>query len=494
MRVHNGQVLSHGPDWVDEPTRGVEETYIRGSRIALLHDFGDSSDVYRSGHNSWSPAGWRGIGEEPLRIANPVRRATADDPRWDDPSRHHSSWLLAVADEGRCLLVGALEGDTPRLHADLDLVAGWTESGQAGLWVTLEGPEIAVFERYRQLLASRFGARDADPGTVWSSWYSFYESVSRESLDELAPQLPGLGFDTLQIDDGWERIVGDWVPNEKFQAGMADAASSIKAHGLRPGLWLAPFIVLPGSEAFTRDRDLLLHDERGELVVAGANWGSSYYGYDFTRPEAHQRLAETISTVVGWGYSYLKLDFLQAAASPALHHAPMDREAVYRSAIETIREAAGEDVYILGSGAPLFSSLGVLDAVRTGPDVAPFWTNYATDDPSDALAFNALRNGVERLWMRHLIGIDPDVFYVRRRRNLLTEAQIQWLKDCAALSGFRANSDPPDWLSAEEREELRDFLAPLPATERLGRYTFRIGERTVDFGPALGGERSLYAL
>ena len=43
------------------------------------------------------------------------------------------------------------------------------------------------------------------------------------------------------------------------------------------------------------------------------------------------------------------------------------------------------------------------------------WTNYATDDPSDALALNALRNGVERLWLRGLIGLDPDVVFARLR-------------------------------------------------------------------------------
>lgn len=494
MRVHDGEVLGHRPGWASEPTSATEEQFIHASRIALLHTFGPEAGVYRNGHNSWSPTGWRSLSDEPLRIANPVRRATADDSSWDDPSRHHSSWLLALADGDRCLLLGALEADTPRLHADLDVVAGWTETESPGLWVKIEGPEVAVFERYRQLLADRHGARDKDPGTVWSSWYSFYENISQEALDRLAPELPGLGFDTLQIDDGWERIVGDWAPNAKFPRGMAHAASAISELGMRPGIWLAPFIVLPGSEAFSRDRDLLLRDDAGDLVVAGSNWGSHYFSYDYSRPESHDRLAETIRTAVDWGFTYLKLDFLQAAASPARHHSPTDREAAYRSAIETIRAAAGDDVYILGSGAPIFASLGVLDAVRTGPDVAPFWTNYATDDPSDALGFNALRNGVERLWLRHLIGIDPDVVYVRRRRNLLSEEQIQWLKDSAALSGFRALSDPPDWLTDEERQELRNYLEPLPATERTGRYTFRIGDRTVDFGPAFGGERSLYAL
>ena len=473
----------------------VRETHFHDPRVALLHRFSPSAEVYRTGQNSWSPAGWRTLTDVPMRIANPERRHTADDTRWDDPMRHHSSWVMALTEGPRTLLLGALDADTPRLHADLDVLAGWTETGRDGDWVLIEGEELAVFSRYRELLAARHGILAGDPGTVWSSWYSLYENISRDKLDEIMVELPRLGFDTFQIDDGWERIVGDWEANEKFPEGMADAARAAEALGLRPGLWLAPFIVLPGSEAFEKHRGMLLRDPAGELVPAGANWGSNYFTYDYTREDSHELLAELIEVADSkWGFTYLKLDFLQAAAVAGAHSREMDREAIYRRAITTIRRAAGETTYLLGSGALLMPSLGILNAVRTGPDVAPMWTNYATDDPSDALALNALRNGVERLWMRHLIGTDPDVVFARGARNLLTAQQNQWLRDSAVLSGFRAVSDPPEWLTAEEEEALRDYLGPLPETTRLGRYRFRIGEREVDFSPAIKATPSPYAL
>ena len=477
------------------PSPEVRETYFDAPRVALLHGMGPGAQAYRSGHNSWSPAGWRDLVESPLRIANPVRRNTADDPRWDDPVRHHSSWLLALADGERSLLLGALEGDTPRLHADLDVLSGWTETGRPGRWVLLEGPELQVFERYRALLQDHYGARDRDPGTVWSSWYSLYEDISRQAFDSILPVLPSLVFIPFQVDGGWQRVVGDWEPNDKFPAGMAEIVRTCRGLGLCAGLWLAPFIVLPGSEAFRTHRQMLLTDASGDLVTAGENWGASYFTYDYTRADARERLAELIHTAVeDWGYSYLKLDFLQAAAVPGRHASPADREAVYRAAIHVIRDTAGEEAFLLGSGAPLFASLGILDAVRTGPDVAPMWTNYATDDPSDALALNALRNGVERLWLRGLIGLDPDVVFARHARNLLSDQQLQWLRDAATLSGFRALSDPPSWLTDAERDDLRRYLGPLPGTRRLGRHRFLIGDREVDFAPALQGAASRYAL
>lgn len=483
------------PSWAPPTPDGIRETYMIQPRVALLHGMAPQAEVYRTGQNSWSPAGWRTLSDEPLRIANPVRRSTADDTRWDDPLRHHSSWMTVLTDGDHSMLLGAVEGETPRIHADLDVVAGWSETGTPATWVLLEGPELAIFQRYRELLAARFGVLEADPGTVWSSWYSFYEGISQPLFNELLPKLPGLGFDTFQIDDGWERIVGDWEANSKFPDGMPDLARAAEELGLRPGLWLAPFIVLPGSEAFVAHRDMLLRDEMGELVPAGANWGSSYFTYDYTRQDAHEMLAELIHKVVDdWGFTYLKLDFLQAAAVVGSHADPTDREAVYRSAIATVREAAGDATYLLGSGAPLMPSLGILNAVRTGPDVAPMWTNYATSDPSDALAFNAFRNGVERLWLRGLIGIDPDVVFARSHRNLLTAEQNQLLRDCATLSGFRALSDPPDWLTDDEARALRDYLGALPETRQESRYRFRISDREVDFGPALQAKASAYAL
>ncbi|MDQ0727373.1 glycoside hydrolase family 36 protein [Microbacterium sp. W4I20] len=486
--------VSERPTWA-RPTEAVEETFLTASRVSLLHGFA-TGDVYRNGQNSWSPTGWRRLDEEPLRVENPVRRQTADDTRWDDPQRHHSSWMMVVTDGSRTLLLGCLEGDTPRLHADRDLLAAWTETERPATWVLITGrQEQEVMARYRDLLADRYRVLAQHPGMVWSSWYSFYEEISRADLDRIVPQLPSFGIDTVQLDDGWEKMVGDWQPNEKFTAGMRDTATSIIDQGMRPGLWIAPFIALPSSEIVQRNPQMLLRNADGSPVIAGSNWDTGYYTFDFTRSDARDFLVETVHRAVhDWGFSYLKLDFINAGAVDGVRSQDIDREGAYRSAMESIREAAGADTYILGSGAPIFPSLGIVNAVRTGPDVAPMWANYASDDPSDAMASNAVFNGVNRLWMRDLIGLDPDVVYFRRQRNLLNAEQMQWLQDCAILSDFRAVSDPPEWLDEEERQAMREFFTGTAETEQVDRYRFRIGSRLVDFEPAITGTAGNYAI
>jgi alpha-galactosidase len=258
---------------------------------------------------------------------------------------------------------------------------------------------------------------------------------------------------------------------------MADLADRITDAGFTPGLWLAPFIALPAVAE--KNPALFLPGP------AGYNWGGTFQALDLTRPAAKEFLAEMVHRVVhDWGYRYLKLDFLYAGALAAERRHGIGRERAYRDGLAVIREAAGEGVYLLGCGAMLLPSLGLLDGIRVGPDVAPMWEHYATTDPSDALARNALITTLHRLWQRPLIDIDPDVVYFRQRQNLLTEHQLTLLQDLALLCGFQATSDPPGWLTGGEREQLVDFLEKDPPIERISRYRFLIDGREVDFGPA----------
>ncbi|MER7974614.1 alpha-galactosidase, partial [Streptomyces sp. NPDC096080] len=128
---------------------------------------------------------------------------------------------------------------------------------------------------------------------------------------------------------------------------------------------------------------------------------------------------------------------------------------------------------------------GLVDGIRSGPDVAPLWEHYATQDPSDALARNAVVNTVHRLWQTPLLEVDPDVVYFRSRLNLLTEQQQRWLRDLADVCGFRAVSDPPSWLRPDELEEMTGYLAARPRVRRVDRYRYTVDGREVDFAPAV---------
>ena len=359
-----------------------------------------------------------------------------------------------------------------------------TGNGSSGM-----GMRETVFARYSELLGERLGKVEGKPAPrVWCSWYSLYTGINEALLTRVFDALGDLPFDVLQVDDGWQISIGDWMPNDKFPSGMDALAAKISASGRTPGLWLAPLLVVPSSELFREHPDWLLRDTDGALVSAGFNWGEPLYALDTSHPEVLDWLAALMKQVRTWGFDYLKLDFLYAGALPGKRHRDMPREAAYRNALRVMREAMGTDAYFLTCGAPILPSLGLCDAMRIGPDVAEIWESHRDAtllyNPTTPGVKNAIRTTVNRLWLSPLVATDPDVAYFRSQHNSLTTGQKRMLQELALVCNFKATSDPPQWLRASEREALHAFLEAKPTVERTGRYTFTLDGHDVDFSMA----------
>ncbi|MEW6045316.1 MAG: glycoside hydrolase family 36 protein, partial [Bacillota bacterium] len=206
------------------------------------------------------------------------------------------------APDGRVLLLGAL-GVGARVEADEEVLRGFFEEGSGEQaeeaspdgWFVGYGDPVSVFARYAELLGERLGKRGAGSAPrVWCSWYSFYRDISAAQMAEVLQGLQGLAFDVFQIDDGWQREIGEWEANERFPSGMAAMAERIRRAGFKPGLWIAPFIVAPRSRLYREHPEWLLKDADGRPAVAGYNWGDYYYALDTTRPEVGKWLGELI--------------------------------------------------------------------------------------------------------------------------------------------------------------------------------------------------------
>jgi alpha-galactosidase len=171
------------------------------------------------------------------------------------------------------------------------------------------------------------------------------------------------------------------------------------------------------------------------------------------------------------------------------------REQAYRDAVELVRRAAGDAVYLLACGAPIIPSIGVFDGIRVGPDVAPWWemplvTEYLHDVTAPATRY-AIATSLHRLWLRPAIETDPDVVYFRRKYNLLDRRARTMLQDLARVAGFRATSDPPAWLDDRERAELVEFFSEMPSVTPLGHHRYEIDGRLVDFSHIADAEPDL---
>jgi alpha-galactosidase len=270
---------------------------------------------------------------------------------------------------------------------------------------------------------------------------------------------------------------------------MSDLAAQIRATGRLAGLWLAPLVATRSSRLFREHGEWFLKDDRGRFVSAGFNWGQYLHTLDTTHPAVLEWLTALMSKVRAWGFDYLKIDFLSAGALPGRRYENIPRETAYRQGLQVIRAASGQDAYILASIAPILPTIGLCDALRIGPDVAGHWESQR----EAVLLFNhttpglrnAIRTSVHRLWLDHLVHLDPDVAYFGSRENDLTAGQKQVQQDLALICNFKATSELPQWLTPIERDSLKIFLDSRPEIHQVGRYTFELDGRLVDFSEAV---------
>ena len=311
----------------------------------------------------------------------------------------------------------------------------------------------------------------------WCSWYHFFQKVTSQdilrNLEACQTLRPSLPLDLVQIDDGFESQVGDWLTfSDRFPEGVAPLASSIKAAGFTPGLWLAPFITHPRSSLKAQHPGWLLRNRLGLPVNAGFLWNTFPSALDLTNPEALEYVRNVVHTAVyEWGFPFLKLDFLFAAALPGrFKDRTKTRAQVLRMGLKAIREAAGPDTFLLGCGCPLGTAVGLVDAMRISEDVDVRWEpSYLNmkplfrSEPTMPSARSATHNTLVRAALhRHWWINDPDCLLLRTGTEF-TQAEVETQATLIALTGgsLMLSDDLPDL--PPERLRLAESLLPLIA-------------------------------
>jgi alpha-galactosidase len=460
--------------------------------------------VYRQGWQSWSFAG--GL---PPDAPDPRQTSVRTTTLWHHPAGENpreplgapadvvseGMTLLGGGDESPAVLVGFLGANrhfgqvyVNRASGSLAATAlldGYTlrpgQSIELDPLLIMLGEPGALLEQYAGALALTLGARaQTAPAVGWCSWYYYYTAVTEAdvlaNLRMLRSMRSTLPLGVLQIDDGYQSLVGDWMQaNEKFPSGMKALAQRIRDAGLRPGLWLAPFTAAETSRLAREHADWLVHDASGRPSDAGANWQTTLYGLDTTHPEAREWLRRLFGTLVEhWGFDYLKLDFLVTAALRGKRwSAGSTRAAALREGLELIRSVVGDDVYLVGCGCPWQSGIGVFDAMRIGPDVAPVWSMdalFPTPASADAVtmpsAQASIHNTLTRAWMHPALWTnDPDCLLTRATETQLTLSQVQALATAIGLTGGMLMLSDDMRTLWPERADIAACLLP-PLSER----------------------------
>jgi alpha-galactosidase len=305
----------------------------------------------------------------------------------------------------------------------------------------------------------------------WCSWYQYFADVTEAVVRENLARASDWPFTVFQVDDGYQAAIGDWlVPNERFHAGLEALAGDIAAAGPTPGIWLAPFLAAPRSALVAGHPDWTAAHASGPPLVGMVNdaWGGPVAVLDTTRPEVLAHIEVTAAALVAMGYPYLKLDFTYAPSLPGTYADPSRTPAErVRAGMEAVRRGAGEDAFLLGCGLPLGAGVGVVDGMRIGPDVAPWWEvrpdrahapGYADAEPATRGAWRSTlaRSAFHRrLWLN-----DPDCLMLRTADTRLTaEAVRAWALAVGVSGGLALVSDDLGLLDGEARRLLAEVVA-----------------------------------
>lgn len=308
----------------------------------------------------------------------------------------------------------------------------------------------------------------------YTTWYNYYGGITENDVNRDLKSISKLDtrVDCFQIDDGYQRAIGDWLvtDSKKFPSEMKKIADDIHSNGMIAGLWLAPFAGVPSSNLFKEHKDWFIKGKNGKPYNTGHNWGG-FYSLDIYNEEARAYIKHVFDVVLNvWGYDLVKLDFLYGACVLPIHN--KTRGEIMCDAMDLLRECCG-DKLILGCGVPLMPAFGKVDYCRIGSDIALNWKQRKNITREDVSTPHAVCNTIFR---RHLNGRawmnDPDVFLLRDTNIKTTFEQRKLQSKINSLFGsLLFISDNTDEYSTNQLKALYDAFADRDVVIKRAEFT-----------------------
>jgi alpha-galactosidase len=326
------------------------------------------------------------------------------------------------------------------------------------------------------------------PPMGWCSWYCFGPKVTAtnifSNLDWIARHTPQLRY--IQIDDGYQPWMGDWLETGKSFGGDIKAVlKEIRRRGFEPAIWVAPFVASPQSKLFQEHPEWFMKGEDGQPLrsdkVGFGGWRlGPWYALDGTHPEAQKFLEDLFRTLrQEWGCTYFKLDanYWGTLHQARLHDPNATRIEAYRRGMAAILRGSG-DAFILGCNHPMWPSLGLIDGSRSSMDISRNW-NSIRDIGRENLR-RGWQNG--RFWWN-----DPDCVLLAGGPVLdvngntvghkgLPESEVVFhATTIHASGGMLLSGDNLPALTPPRLEMLRKLLPPTGRAARFADESLTVG-------------------
>ena len=297
----------------------------------------------------------------------------------------------------------------------------------------------------------------------FNDWYCSYGSNTAENFFADAKEIVDLceGLENrpfLVVDDGWQNSKarkGDaapelqWRSHNKFWGmPMDEFCRRVKAMNARPGLWYRP----------------LWDGELKSKIV------------DPTDPRWEKQIREDMACFRAWGIELVKIDFITFDWGGTWHFKLLDAPyktvndwaddsrtgaEVVRGLYRTMREAAGDNVYIIGCNALDHFAAGLFELQRIGDDTSgKEWSRTRKMGP------NTL--GMRSTHDRTFYAADADCVALYTRKGIPWRKNRQWL-DLVARSGTSLFiSWKREFLNPEIKEAFRKALKTASKERKTG--------------------------
>lgn len=142
---------------------------------------------------------------------------------------------------------------------------------------------------------------------LYSTWYSFHQSITADEIVEQCALAKPLGFDALIVDDGWQtmddqrgyRFTGDWRPDRI--GDMKSFVDRVHELDVKFLLWYSLPFIGENAENFKRfeGKYLKYWESQGAWVL------------DPRYPETREFIIQTyVTAMLEWGLDGFKLDFM----------------------------------------------------------------------------------------------------------------------------------------------------------------------------------------